>query len=549
MAYGFVNTWAEIAAYPDLSWKKFPKQTLNDWNGISGTGDGLGWMSCGTNGSSTYFEFVTPNNPEWAGGFRLGYGREYKISLEAGGAWCWLSDVIGGPPIQNSAGADPLHPCLGVNRLQGYYYFSLSPSDAHPNQPVLHPSTTYYLNFCAQYFRDKSTASGQADLQAVSFGRPYIEVPPNPPEPPTEPPVPPVEPPVPPVEPPTEPPEPPEPPPPSTGGPNNPPATELPGQGEDGYVAKPVATETKKITDESVGKIISANASKVVTQTIYKEVGSGIPEPQADVESLYRTVSALKIMFEQLTRQRGDRTKSALLVSEVDKVMEAAVRELDKRYAGEFEGITLDETLDTAVPLNSSSDVANALAAHITDTALHTTDAPDYAVWGRRRGTWIRVASFEELSQYIPQLAGSTGISAVQEDAAPVLGGDMDIASNAFKTTLPLGVDLTVGQVCYMDTAGVMKLADASAQATAKTLIALSLTSGSALDSGEFLLWGFSNFPGVVAGEVLYLSPTVPGGLTSTVPSGSGHVIRVVAYAVGNDRVFFAPDRTWMVVA
>ena len=49
-------------------------------------------------------------------------------------------------------------------------------------------------------------------------------------------------------------------------------------------------------------------------------------------------------------------------------------------------------------------------------------------------------------------------------------------------------------------------------------------------------------------GSVLYLSPTSAGDTTSTIPSGSNNIVRIVGYMLNptNDEIFFDPDKSWV---
>lgn len=45
-----------------------------------------------------------------------------------------------------------------------------------------------------------------------------------------------------------------------------------------------------------------------------------IPEPSPDLESLFKTVSAMKELLETLTRQRGDSLQSAVTVDDLHRL-------------------------------------------------------------------------------------------------------------------------------------------------------------------------------------------------------------------------------------
>lgn len=63
-------------------------------------------------------------------------------------------------------------------------------------------------------------------------------------------------------------------------------------------------------------------------------------------------------------------------------------------------------------------------------------------------------------------------------------------------------------------------------------------------DADNFVLFteGYMNgFTSLNAGDDLYLSDTIPGTLTSTIPTTPGHVAKIVAHAVGSTRINFYP--------
>jgi len=102
----------------------------------------------------------------------------------------------------------------------------------------------------------------------------------------------------------------------------------------------------------------------------------------------------------------------------------------------------------------------------------------------------------------------------------------------------------TQGQVYYYSSAETWALSDRNNTATQATgLLAYALDNSSTGDG--MLLSGFiyKETHGFTIGAPLYLSAT-PGNITNTVPT-SGWA-RVVGYAVGENEIYFSPDRTWV---
>ena len=499
-------------------------------------------------------KFVTPTNPDFSAVVTLltAHGTQTTPIQGYGLDKMWIAEYPGGPPIaewKDAGFATTWDLAGGPNSLQGYQ---------------LTPSTTYYIH-CAPAVLGPTGfyATWQRTLNMRIFGEPYISEPPTPPPP---------EPPPPPPPPPPEPPQPPEDPedppvvppvveePPVVVPPTTPPTSMEPDPIEPTVTATPAGAAVSQIVE---------NVGIAMRDTIYPEVQGGIPEPQAEVNALFKTVHALKVAFEQLTRGRGDKKKSAVLVTEIEDILAATIRVTDKRYAPAQDYETYDTPqVSATAPANqpatatydasflTASLAANAsaltLQAHLKNTAIHITDAPVTGTWGRQRGTWVRSVNFEDMQRYVAPLyedanADQGYIKNLAEDLTPQLGGNLDINGGGFKATFVAAEDIAIGEACYMNAAGQIALADASTAATAKTMVVMALSAVSLGGTGQFLLWGYHYLPGVVSGDVIYLSIT-PGVVSNIPPTGSAEVVRVIGYATTTDQIFLSPDKTWMVL-
>ena len=110
------------------------------------------------------------------------------------------------------------------------------------------------------------------------------------------------------------------------------------------------------------------------------------------------------------------------------------------------------------------------------------------------------------------------------------------------------GEDVSLGNICYLKSDGLMWKADASAESTSKGLLALATRTIFTGDLGKFLLYGKINLITTGSlGSVYYLNTTA-GGMTATPPSGSGQIVRVVCYGLGSTSHFSLPDVTWVKV-
>lgn len=490
-----------------------------------------------------YIRIITPTNPDFAAVFRKS-DFPTPWSLQYGGIWVWFAETPGGPPLNQF---ELLITDLGGGRWG--FYLSTNPNryDNVGSYPYLEPSTTYYMCFQAAGVRNAPNGGAGANnasvmVEANGSYPAYAEVPPPPPPPPPPeppPPTPPGEPPAP------EPPPTPEPPPPTTEGPNNPPgaSVDTPDFGTPSSPTPTTAvTEVVPPKPQAVANKVGERAGREIAKDIKGQLGFGVPEPRADSESLYRTVEGLKVFQEQITRQRGDRGKSAVLVEELPVLVTEIVRELDKRYASNYVSVEIP-TADANQPLEITDieGIAAAVTDHITNTAIHMTDAPSSGVWGRQRGAWVRAVGFDDLT--------STTISLEDQIATP---GDsiIDTDRGGFISTFKVSQEVREGQVCNIGIDGRMFLADASTENGSASLLGLALGSGLANADVEFLLNGYYNPTGLlVTGQQLYLDPAVPGGMTGTVPSGSLNIVRVCGYATAGTELYFNPDRTWIVLA
>lgn len=137
------------------------------------------------------------------------------------------------------------------------------------------------------------------------------------------------------------------------------------------------------------------------------------------------------------------------------------------------------------------------------------------------------------------------GIDSVLKDITPQLGGSLDLNSKGFTEELTAAEALIAGDLCYMNGAGKMAKADASAEATSDTLIAMCLDVIAGDAAGTFLLFGRWTTAGLTAGANYYIS-LVAAGITTTAPSSAGEIVRIIGTAISTTVLFFNPDRTYL---
>ncbi len=113
------------------------------------------------------------------------------------------------------------------------------------------------------------------------------------------------------------------------------------------------------------------------------------------------------------------------------------------------------------------------------------------------------------------------------------------------------GGSTTQGELCYLKSDGEWAAADADATATSGGVL-LALALGTDPDADGMLLRGMFTLdhdPGTIADE-LYVSTTA-GDITSTAPSGSGDIVRVVGYCLDstNGQIWFNPSNDFILLA
>lgn len=137
------------------------------------------------------------------------------------------------------------------------------------------------------------------------------------------------------------------------------------------------------------------------------------------------------------------------------------------------------------------------------------------------------------------------GLDSILKDTTPQLGGNLDLNSKGITEELTAAESLVNGDLCYMNGDGKMAKADASAEATSDTLIAMCLDTISMDNTGSFLLFGRWTTSGLTTGVNYYIS-LVTGGITLTPPSSAGEIVRIIGTAISTTIMFFNPDRTYI---
>lgn len=118
--------------------------------------------------------------------------------------------------------------------------------------------------------------------------------------------------------------------------------------------------------------------------------------------------------------------------------------------------------------------------------------------------------------------------------------------------TFTAAESLTIGDVCYLNSAGKMAKATAAAEGTARC-VAIAAAGITGDETGVFLLKGFfqctGSFPTYTVGGAIYTPEGSGGAPTQTAPSTDGDFVQVIGYATSADAIYFDPDNTIIEVA
>ena len=95
------------------------------------------------------------------------------------------------------------------------------------------------------------------------------------------------------------------------------------------------------------------------------------------------------------------------------------------------------------------------------------------------------------------------------------------------------------GDAVYLSSANTWSQCDADAEATASGMI------GIRVSATEVQIGGVYTTTGLTAASTYYLSTTA-GGITTTAPSDTGDIVRIIGYALSTTELFIDPDKTFV---
>ena len=162
------------------------------------------------------------------------------------------------------------------------------------------------------------------------------------------------------------------------------------------------------------------------------------------------------------------------------------------------------------------------------------------------------VASFSE-DDFTVAEGGRVSLASVKKTASSqkyAVTGNTDGTFQGDVVYIGGTTSMTTGAIYHYKSDGTWELADADAASTSDGLLAVAL--GAASNTNGMLLRGMVTLdhdPGAV-GDVLFLSTTA-GDCSSTAPSGTGDIIRVIGYCLNasNGQIWFNPDNTFVEVS
>ena len=123
-------------------------------------------------------------------------------------------------------------------------------------------------------------------------------------------------------------------------------------------------------------------------------------------------------------------------------------------------------------------------------------------------------------------------------------GITLTLGPDTIVLTAASGNSFTALEIGYETSTGVIKT-NANAESTASRGLVIASGTIAASGSGIFKKYDRITTSGLTEG-IQYLDPSTTGGFTSTRPSGSGEIVRIVGYAISTTLFEFDPDHSWV---
>jgi len=200
--------------------------------------------------------------------------------------------------------------------------------------------------------------------------------------------------------------------------------------------------------------------------------------------------------------------------------------------------------------IEAGAEVNNISDANATDL----TDAGDsvlhYHATDRDRTNHTGTQTVSTISDFDSNLAGKTNTTSFTPTADYHVSTKKYVDDKVVTPTeeLTAGESLVNGNLCYLKSDGKMWKADASADTTCDTLLAMCLDTIAADATGTFQLFGQWTTTGLTAGSKYYVSET-GGAITATAPATTGAIRRFIGYALSTTVLYINIDNTYIEVA
>lgn len=125
-----------------------------------------------------------------------------------------------------------------------------------------------------------------------------------------------------------------------------------------------------------------------------------------------------------------------------------------------------------------------------------------------------------------------------------------DHSGNGLAIQLNAGEALAQNEVVRLGSGGTFVKAAMTAASTANGLLGFTTAATSSGSSGVFLTNGlFADASwSWTPGSPLYVSASTAGLITSTAPSTSGNIVRIIGAAISSSEIYFCPDNTYIQV-
>ena len=181
--------------------------------------------------------------------------------------------------------------------------------------------------------------------------------------------------------------------------------------------------------------------------------------------------------------------------------------------------------------------VTNAIAASITGNAATVTDfTPASGSLTLSGADAVTLTTTASTNVTLP--TSGTLLANVVEDNSPQLGGNLAWNGRSMELQSQT-VGGSNGNAVYLSGSTTWSQADASAESTAKGMIGIRISATGVVTHGIYTTTGLT------AGATYYISETT-GAITTTAPTTSGSIVRIVGYALSTTQLFVDPDKTYL---